>query len=183
MATRALIFLLVTGALAWSPAWPTRWSSPTPCPTNGYGPKPTHTSPPYASGTPVATTKNGTYVGVHNDAYNQDFFLGMPYAQPPVNELRFRTPRSLNTTWSGTRAADAYSPECVGYGVSGTLACRWTAHGADMHTGRRCGLRCLRGLSHRECHTTCWVRGRGHAGRRVDSWYVFLAAKCGGCCF
>lgn len=30
---------------------------------------------------PIVTVKNGSYIGVHNSAYNQDFFLGIPYAQ------------------------------------------------------------------------------------------------------
>ena len=117
MSHRALVFFLVAGTLAWSPRWSTRSYSP-PCPTNGYGPLPSQHTPAPLDGLPVATTRNGTYSGVYNAAYKQDFFLGIPYSQPPVDELRFRTPQSLNTTWAGTRAADAYSPECVGYGVS-----------------------------------------------------------------
>jgi hypothetical protein len=35
----------------------------------------------FASGTPVVTVKNGSYSGVYNPTYNQDFFLGIPYAQ------------------------------------------------------------------------------------------------------
>lgn len=34
----------------------------------------------YASA-PVVAVKNGTYSGIHSDGYDQDFFLGMPYAQ------------------------------------------------------------------------------------------------------
>lgn len=34
-----------------------------------------------ASEAPVVTVKNGTYSGVYSDEYDQDFFLGMPYAQ------------------------------------------------------------------------------------------------------
>lgn len=30
---------------------------------------------------PIVTVKNGSYAGVHNSFYNQDFFLGIPYAQ------------------------------------------------------------------------------------------------------
>jgi hypothetical protein len=30
---------------------------------------------------PTATVKNGTYAGVRNAKYGQDFFLGMPFAQ------------------------------------------------------------------------------------------------------
>ena len=34
---------------------------------------------------PTVTVKNGSYAGVHNTYYNQDYFLGIPYAQvgPP----------------------------------------------------------------------------------------------------
>ncbi|OJJ00758.1 hypothetical protein ASPVEDRAFT_127461 [Aspergillus versicolor CBS 583.65] len=66
---------------------------------------------------PTATVRNGTYVGVHNSAYEQDFFLGMPYAQQPVGNLRFTVPQPLTESWDGTRDAKAYSDICVGYGV------------------------------------------------------------------
>lgn len=67
---------------------------------------------------PVATVRNGTYVGVHSTTYNQDFFLGMPYAQQPVGNLRFTVPQPLNESWAGLRDAQEYSDICVGYGVS-----------------------------------------------------------------
>ncbi|KAK7546631.1 Alpha/Beta hydrolase protein [Phyllosticta citricarpa] len=69
-----------------------------------------------ADNAPTASTKNGSYVGVHSAQYNQDFFLGVPYAQPPLGDLRFRVPQSLNSSWSEPRAATEYSNECVGYG-------------------------------------------------------------------
>lgn len=47
---------------------------------------------------------------------NQDLFLGMPYAQPPLGDLRWQNPVSLNTSWQGTRNATEYSPECIGFG-------------------------------------------------------------------
>jgi hypothetical protein len=31
--------------------------------------------------TPVAAVKNGSYLGLHNPEFNQDFFLGLPFAQ------------------------------------------------------------------------------------------------------
>lgn len=65
---------------------------------------------------PTAQTKNGTYEGVHNPTYNQDYFLGVPYAQPPTGQLRFTPPRSLNTTFSEMKQATEYAPECYGYG-------------------------------------------------------------------
>lgn len=61
--------------------------------------------------------KNGTYQGVHSSQYDQDFFLGVPYAQPPIRNLRFQQAQSLNKTWSETRSAATYRPLCVGYGV------------------------------------------------------------------
>lgn len=70
-----------------------------------------------SSQAPTVTVTNGTYSGVYQPKYRQDFFLGVPYAQPPIGSLRYRIPASLNATWSGTRNATAYSPECVGYGV------------------------------------------------------------------
>lgn len=70
-----------------------------------------------SSTTPTARVLNGTYVGVRNEAYNQDFFLGIPYAQQPVGDLRFTVPQSLNESWDGERDAKEYSDICVGYGV------------------------------------------------------------------
>lgn len=67
-------------------------------------------------GAPTVTVKNGSYYGVYNSEYDQDFFLGMPYTQPPLGELRLQVPQPLNETWTGTRNATEYSPECIGYG-------------------------------------------------------------------
>lgn len=65
---------------------------------------------------PVATVRNGSYYGLHLPTYDEDLFLGMPYAQPPVGDLRFAIPHSLNTSWPSQRNATQYSPECIGYG-------------------------------------------------------------------
>jgi carboxylesterase type B len=60
---------------------------------------------------PSVSVKNGTYVGIHSSVYGQDFFLGIPFAKPPVGDLRFHNPQSLNTTWTGVRSAQDYSAE------------------------------------------------------------------------
>lgn len=65
---------------------------------------------------PIAVTLNGTYQGVYSSTYNQDFFLGVPYAQPPLGPLRFRNAQSLNASFEEVRTATEYYPECVGYG-------------------------------------------------------------------
>ena len=66
---------------------------------------------------PVTTTVNGTYAGRYNNYYSQDHFLGIPYAQSPIGDLRFRRARSLRDSWEGIRHATSYGPQCVGYGV------------------------------------------------------------------
>ncbi|KAH7110947.1 Alpha/Beta hydrolase protein [Dactylonectria macrodidyma] len=75
----------------------------TPCPL------PDHVSP-------QVHLSNGTYRGTYNQYYHQDHFLGMPYAQPPVDGLRLRVPQPLNVTWTVVRNATDYSSSCIGYG-------------------------------------------------------------------
>ncbi|GAA5840871.1 hypothetical protein JCM11251_007627 [Rhodosporidiobolus azoricus] len=66
---------------------------------------------------PSVTIKNGTVEGLSLSTFSQDAFLGIPYAQPPLSSLRFRKPRSLNTTFpGGTYAAKTYPPHCPGVG-------------------------------------------------------------------
>lgn len=60
---------------------------------------------------PAAIIKNGTLLGTQNSHFNQDFFLGIPYAQPPVGNLRFNLPQSVNQSWP-ERQAVAYGPWC-----------------------------------------------------------------------
>ncbi|EIN05225.1 alpha/beta-hydrolase [Punctularia strigosozonata HHB-11173 SS5] len=70
----------------------------------------------FAQAAPTVTVKNGTYVGIALPSFNQELFLGLPYAQQPLPpDLRLRPPLSLNTSWTGTRPATEYSPICVGY--------------------------------------------------------------------
>lgn len=64
----------------------------------------------------TVTIKNGTYTGRYVQSFNQDLFLGIPYAQSPTGDLRLRNPQSLNTTF-GVRNATQYATSCVGYGV------------------------------------------------------------------
>ncbi|PQE04776.1 hypothetical protein CJF30_00004557 [Rutstroemia sp. NJR-2017a BBW] len=68
------------------------------------------------SSPPTVQVLNGTYYGDYLPTYNQDAFLGIPFAQPPVGDLRFRQAQSLNTTWTEPKNATEYAPECIGYG-------------------------------------------------------------------
>ncbi|KJX94540.1 carboxylesterase family protein [Zymoseptoria brevis] len=72
-------------------------------------------TPPSYSSKPVAHLKNGTVEGYHQEHYNHDYFLGVPFAQPPVDRLRFRNPQSINSSFGHIEAKE-YAPECLGYG-------------------------------------------------------------------
>ncbi|KAF2467248.1 alpha/beta-hydrolase [Lindgomyces ingoldianus] len=61
---------------------------------------------------PTVTVLNGTYEGLYLPSFDQDVFLGIPYAQNTGGQNRFRIPQSLNTTWNGTRAAKEYGNAC-----------------------------------------------------------------------
>ncbi|ORY25053.1 Alpha/Beta hydrolase protein [Naematelia encephala] len=71
---------------------------------------------------PTVTVVNGTYVGVHLPSLQQDIFLGIPFAQPPIGDLRLAPPASLNSSWSDTRSATTYGPGCVGSTPSSTTS-------------------------------------------------------------
>ena len=61
--------------------------------------------------------KNGTIVGKHVNSYAQDQFLGIPFAQPPIGDIRFDMPKHLNQTWTTPFNSTAYGPICINYPV------------------------------------------------------------------
>ncbi len=61
---------------------------------------------------PIVAVSNGSYEGTFSPPFDQDFFLGIPYAQDAGGPNRFRIPQSLTETWTGTRSANNYSHAC-----------------------------------------------------------------------
>jgi len=64
---------------------------------------------------PVARLDTGRVEGVETGGVRA--FLGLPYAQPPVGDLRWRAPRPA-AAWMGVRTATAFAPACPQRGVS-----------------------------------------------------------------
>ncbi|UPK89480.1 hypothetical protein LCI18_000415 [Fusarium solani-melongenae] len=117
---------------------------------------------------PIVETSNGSYYGLHNSVYNQDIFLGIPFAQPPLNNLRFKPPQSLNTTWSGLRNATELGYSCVGYGEDTEVA-------AKNYTGEDClSLNVVRPVGNwsNPLPVAVWIHGGGwYMGSSASSWY------------
>ncbi|KAH7311869.1 Alpha/Beta hydrolase protein [Rhexocercosporidium sp. MPI-PUGE-AT-0058] len=65
---------------------------------------------------PTVHLTNGSYYGRHVDSFNQDFFLGIPFAEPPIGEGRFANPVTFNGSWEGSLPATEYAFHCIGYG-------------------------------------------------------------------
>ncbi|EPS45987.1 hypothetical protein H072_45 [Dactylellina haptotyla CBS 200.50] len=63
---------------------------------------------------PKVKIANGTVYGVHNDVWNQDYFLSIPYAQAPVGNLRFRPAQHIRV--KRDFQAKEYGPFCYAYG-------------------------------------------------------------------
>ncbi|KAI0387322.1 alpha/beta-hydrolase [Hypomontagnella monticulosa] len=76
-----------------------------------------HVGVVFAGVNPVVSVINGSYEGLYLPAFDQDIFLGIPYAQDTGGANRFRIPQSLNEKWNGTRGAKEYSPACPDYYV------------------------------------------------------------------
>jgi hypothetical protein len=107
---------------------------------------------------PTVTLPNGSYFGIHSSHYQQDFFLGIPFAQPPVGDLRLRLPASLNTSWTGAKNATEYSPACFGYGED-------TQIGAGNYCSEDClTLNIVRpsGYENEELPIGVWIYGSVH---------------------
>jgi para-nitrobenzyl esterase len=60
---------------------------------------------------PIVETDTGKLSGVAG-ADGVAAFKGIPYARPPIGDLRWRAPQSP-PAWTGIRRADAFGPRCV----------------------------------------------------------------------
>lgn len=74
-----------------------------PCPIN-------RSAEPFGKSTVTETirTENGLISGVYNSDKSVKIFAGLPYAAPPVGNLRWKTPQPVKS-WSGVKVADHFS--------------------------------------------------------------------------
>ncbi len=57
-------------------------------------------------------TANGILEGTVDKSTGVRTFKGVPFALPPVGELRWQPPQPV-TDWKGTRKADQFGPRCM----------------------------------------------------------------------
>ena len=57
-------------------------------------------------------TRYGEVEGVPSPTEGIAIFKGVPFAKPPVGELRWRAPRDPES-WEGVRVCDTYGPACA----------------------------------------------------------------------
>jgi para-nitrobenzyl esterase len=65
------------------------------------------------NGFPVQVkTENGIVEGLYDTKSGLQFYLGVPFAKPPVGDLRWKAPQPLDN-WSGIKQTKAFGPRAV----------------------------------------------------------------------
>ena len=80
------------------------------------------TTTPPSAGTPqdLVKTENGIVSGTLNADHTVRVFKGIPFASPPVGELRWRPPQPP-PSWTGIRQADKFGSPCLQTDVFGDI--------------------------------------------------------------
>jgi len=78
----------------------------------------------------IVKTANGVLEGTSNRATGIRMFKGVPFAQPPVGDLRWKEPQ-LPKDWIGIRKAGQFGPRCAQRPVFGDMNFRSNGMGED----------------------------------------------------
>lgn len=75
-------------------------------------------------GFPVQTKlENGTIEGLYDTKTGLQFYLGVPFAKPPVGDLRWKAPQAIDK-WTGVKHTKAFGPRSVQAIVFGDMNSR-----------------------------------------------------------
>ena len=73
---------------------------------------------------------NGTVEGILDKNSGERSFKGIPFAEPPVGDLRWKPPQPVKN-WQGGRKADKFGPRCMQRNVFGDMNFRSNGMGED----------------------------------------------------
>jgi len=73
-----------------------------------------------ASPVDEVTVENGKLQGTTNEDHSVRMFKGIPFAAPPLGELRWKAPQPA-LSWSGVRQADKFGSACLQTNVFGDI--------------------------------------------------------------
>jgi carboxylesterase type B len=102
---------------------------------------------------PIAHTRNGTIHGRYLSNYNQDLFLGIPYAQAP----RLAHAKPIATQFQDPWDASEYGPTCYGYGSNSLLNLTQSEECLNLNIIRPAGI------YHEKLPVLLWIYGGGYA--------------------
>ena len=68
-------------------------------------------------------TANGIVAGASRQSSGVRIFRGIPFAQPPVGDLRWKEPQPVKN-WQGVRKADKFGPRCMQAPIFGDMGFR-----------------------------------------------------------
>jgi para-nitrobenzyl esterase len=75
---------------------------------------------PASAAEDIVTVESGKLQGALNADHSVRLFKGIPFAAPPVGELRWKAPQTPKP-WTGVRPADKFGPACLQTNVFGDI--------------------------------------------------------------
>src|ERR1044072_5346475 len=88
-------------------------------------------SPAKAAEHSIVATDNGKLQGTaESGAQSIHIFRGIPFAAPPIGDLRWREPQPVKR-WTGIRPATEFAPRCMQQPLYSDMMCRAPGTSAD----------------------------------------------------